>query len=89
MKKQSTKEIKIKLGDTVKDKVTPFTGIVVGITDWLNGCRRVIVQAGALHDGKPVDPQSFDIQSVELVAVTQEVASNPGKGGPMPTPKRF
>ncbi len=39
------KDKSIKLGDRVKDKVTGYTGIVTGITTWLNGCARMGIQA--------------------------------------------
>ncbi len=34
----------IKLGQSVKDKLTGFTGIVEGITDYLNGCRQALIR---------------------------------------------
>ena len=52
----------IKLGDTVTDKVSGFTGIVGGISTYLYGCVRVLVESKGLHEGKPIDGQWFDEQ---------------------------
>ena len=35
----------INLGDTVKDKISGFTGVVVARTEWLYGCIRLAVQS--------------------------------------------
>jgi hypothetical protein len=51
---------KVKLGDRVRDELTGLTGIVVCISDWLWGCRRVIIQPREIKDGKPVDTFSVD-----------------------------
>ena len=55
------------LGDRVKCKVTGFKGIVVAITQWLNGCVRVSVKPEDLKDNKPQDAVGFDQEEVEVV----------------------
>lgn len=82
----------INLGDHVKDKITGFEGIVIGITEWLYQCRRPIVQGLQLKDGKPVD-LSFDEPQLVIVkrgviAPAQPVAAAPTAktGGPRDTP---
>lgn len=58
----------IQLGDRVKCNLTGFTGIVICMTTWLNGCIRAGVQPEALDkDGKVQDDRHFDIQQVTLV----------------------
>lgn len=52
----------INLGDNATDSMTGYFGIVVGITEWLYGCRRIAIQAIALKDGKPQEPEWFDEQ---------------------------
>ncbi len=52
----------IQLGDKVRDSITGYSGIVVAITEWLYGCRRIGVQAQELKDGKPVEECWFDEQ---------------------------
>lgn len=61
------KEIKIKLGDKVKDKMTPFEGVAIGITEWIYGCRRVTVQPDELHEGRPVETHSFDEPQLKII----------------------
>lgn len=71
----------VELGDRVKDKVTGFTGIAIGRTDWLYGCTRISVLPEHLHDGKPIDAHSFDEPQLEILA--RGVISTP-KSGPTP-----
>jgi len=58
----------VNLGDRVRDKITGFQGIVIGVTDWLYQCRRPIVQPEELKDGKMIDSQSFDEDQLEVLA---------------------
>jgi hypothetical protein len=89
---------KIRLGDRVRDRITGFEGVVIGITDWLYQCRRPIVQPTTLtSEGKTNDSQSFDEEQLEVIQVgafapkveapTQE-ATQPKTGGPRDTPPR-
>lgn len=56
-------------GDRVKDSITGYTGIVIGITDWLFGCKHVAVKKEGLDKKtkKPHESKSFDIQRVEVI----------------------
>lgn len=60
-------KVTVRLGDRAKDRVTGFEGIVVGITDWLAGCRRVQLLSEQLHDGKPIDVEHFDEPNLEIL----------------------
>lgn len=82
-----TKRGDIALGDEVKDTITGLTGVVVAITDWLNGCQRIQVQPRELKDGKPVETSGFDVEQVELVTPAQPVAKV-NTGGPHDAPTR-
>ena len=45
----------VELGQTVTDKYNGFTGIVMGITRYLNGCVHVLVESPTLEkDGEAV-----------------------------------
>lgn len=57
----------IQLGDQARDRISGFEGIVVAITDWLAGCRRITIEPPLLHDGKPIGSQTFDAALVELI----------------------
>lgn len=57
----------IELGDKVKDKITGFTGIVIGITIWQNGCRTVGIKTLKLKEGKPQDPYWIDENQLSIV----------------------
>lgn len=83
----------IELGDRVRDKITGFTGIVIGITDWIHGCRRPIVQGESLDsDGKLVPSESFDEPQLQVVSRAVLTPTRPGvehgerTGGPAQTP---
>ncbi len=56
-----------KLGDRAKDSISGFEGIVVGVTEWLYGCRRVGLADEKLHEGKAIETQWFDAAQVEVV----------------------
>lgn len=102
LKRMSDNDSKINLGDRVRDKVTGFQGIVIGITKWLYQCNRPIVQPETLKDGAIIDSQSFDEDQLEVLdrgVITpkfpeatvepfevKEAAPVP-TGGPMDTPK--
>lgn len=84
----------IQLGDRVRDPITNFKGIVVGITTWLHGCIRCGVASEELKDGKPAEEVWFDQARLEAVdraahtpLVAQVVPAPPapavvGNGGP-------
>jgi len=77
----------VNLGDKARDKITGFCGIVIAITDWLNGCRRVTVQPQELKDGRPIESVTFDVEQLEIVA--EQAAEESSKtGGPCPDPIR-
>jgi hypothetical protein len=77
----------IKLGDVAKDSITGFQGVVVCLSQWLHGCRRITLQPKELKDGKPIEPGCFDEPQLVLVeSCTVERATD--TGGPRPGPVR-
>lgn len=57
----------LKLGQEVKDRITGYNGIVISITNFLNGCKRLQVQPKWVPD-KPFDPgEMFDEPDLELI----------------------
>ncbi len=90
-----TKPKKIELGDRVKDVVTGFRGIVIAVTEWLQGCTTVTVRSEELKDGKPIDSISFDEPQLQILAksiVPSKLTMEPVKarrtGGPHDEPSR-
>jgi hypothetical protein len=84
-------EKKIKLGDTAKDLVTGYTGTVVGITEFLTGCRRITLQPPLDKNGDIKGTETFDEPMILLVkpaskAIMEargEIEKQPkSKGGP-------
>lgn len=57
----------VKNGDKVKHRITGLEGVVMGITDWLFGCRRVHVQPFELKDGRPQELVAFDEGEIEII----------------------
>ena len=78
---------RIELGQTARDTITGFEGVVVADTKWLHGCRRLSLQPRALKDGKPLESHTFDEPQLELV-VAQPEAGTDQTGGPRPEPAR-
>lgn len=77
----------IELGETARDTITGFQGVVIAKTKWLHGCVRITLQPQTLHDGKPVDSVTFDAPQLERV----DAQRHPGTartGGPRPEPAR-
>jgi hypothetical protein len=57
----------LKLGDRAKDKISGFKGIVNGVTEWLHGSDRIILQPEGLFEGLPLENRCFDREQVTLV----------------------
>jgi hypothetical protein len=76
------------LGDTARDGISGYEGVVVAITFWINNCERVTLQARGLHEGKPFEAQTFDAPSVTLVKPIEPPQPQVKTGGPMPNPVR-
>lgn len=57
----------IKLGDRAKDRISGFKGIVGGVTEWLYGADRIIIQPEGMEDGLPVENRCFDREQVVLL----------------------
>jgi hypothetical protein len=77
----------IKLGDTARDTITGFEGVVVAETQWLHGCRRLTLQPKGLHEGKPIETSTFDEPQCVLVE-TDNPKRDISTGGPRPEPRR-
>jgi hypothetical protein len=82
---------KIELGDQVQDKITKLKGIVIGITYWLYGCTRMVIQSAEIKDGKPAE--TFALDEPQLLLIKKRVV--PGvtitmneKEAEKPEPKR-
>ena len=56
-----------KNGDEVKDIISGLGGVVVGITEWLYGCRRLFVQSRSIKDGRLSDPFTIDEPQAKIV----------------------
>ena len=79
----------IELGEKVRDQISKFEGIVIGVTEFLNGCTRVGVQSTVLKDGTPIDVEWFDEPQLEEVQKAVINCGPKNTGGPMPsTPKK-
>lgn len=78
----------ILLGSHVVDHISGLKGVAIGVTTWLNGCVRVIVQPKAVKDTIP-DPQSIDVQQIKVLKEPKEdKPKKSASGGPYPTPKQ-
>jgi hypothetical protein len=75
----------ISLGDTARDTITGFEGVVTGRHDWLSGELVLSIQPKRLHEGNPIEPQSFNIEQLELVkAKLRQSETQHRPGGPFP-----
>jgi len=81
-------EFRIKLGQEVKDRVSGFKGIVVGRTEYLHGCLRLLVQPATKDDGTLIDPLSFDEPDLEVIGDGVYVPPKPKPEKPLHGPRR-
>ena len=44
-------------------------GIVIGVTEWLYGCRRLTIQPEEAKDGKPADAFTVDEPQAKIIKV--------------------
>ena len=86
-RKEKSMRPTIRLGDVAKDSITGYSGVVVAITEWLNGCQRITIQTRELKDGKPVESVTFDAEQIEVVEPKAQPAVSPS-GGPSIAPTR-
>lgn len=70
----------ITLGCRAKDDISGFSGIVIAITTWLNGCVRVTIQPQELREGKRIETDTFDIEQVVYLGVGTKINSVPSGG---------
>jgi hypothetical protein len=84
------------LGDEVRDRTTGLVGIATSLTEFMNGCSRVSIQAKLDKDGAPPKHYHADYQDVERVGdglnVKKESAATAPKpktgGAPMKVERR-
>lgn len=54
-------------GKKATDKVTGFTGIIIGFTEYAFGCKQYLVAPPVDKDGKRLDGEWFDTGRIEIV----------------------
>jgi len=57
---------KVELGDKVKDQISGFTGIVVGITKYITGCDRATIDPGCKKDGEMMCAEDIDVMTLKV-----------------------
>jgi hypothetical protein len=77
----------IRLGMIAQDMISGFKGVVYGVTEWLNGCKRYCLKPMKLNEGKLIEEQWFD--EGDLKIIQNDFRDEPVKstGGPMNDPK--
>ena len=80
----------INLGDKVRDSISGYEGIVIGITEWLHGCRRIGIKPMKLDkDGKPLEIEWIDEPQCVLVEEQKHAPTEEAEnGGPRDAPTR-
>ena len=80
--------MEIELGQTVKDKVTGFQGVVTGKAEYLYGCTTIGVTPKVGKDGKTAEAEWFDEPSLNIVKGKKKLErTNNDTGGPRGAPK--
>lgn len=74
---------KIELGDTVRHRISGFTGTAIGRTIWISGCDRITVQPKVDKQGKMQENSSFDEPEMDIIKKAKRKVPSPRKtGGP-------
>lgn len=83
--------MKFNLGEELKDKVTGFTGVVMGRTEYFTGCVHYGLASQNLTDGKPLDWQWFDEKLLERVSggISLELDQEKNPSGSFPNPSQW
>lgn len=77
-----------KLGDTVKDRVTKFKGVVVGKVEYLTGCKQSLIVPEVKEDGTYVEGHWFDNDRLEAVPGVAPIVIKVEDNGPdLPAPR--
>lgn len=63
------------LGTTARDRITGFTGVVMGVCDYLSGCSQALL-VPPMQDGKLPESQWFDVQRLEDTGAVRIVLDN-------------
>jgi len=71
----------INLGDTAKDPITGYEGIVTGKTTWLYGCARIAIQAKMKKDGTVPALEWFDELQLECKKPDKTIGGPQNDGG--------
>lgn len=80
--------MKFELGTTAKDKITGFSGVVVGRVEYLTGCNQVLLVPKVGKDGSLREAQWFDEQRCDQVGKVKVAIDNgPSPGFDKPAPK--
>lgn len=80
----------IKLGQTVRCKLSGYKGIAVCRADWLYGCVRISVQGKVDKDGKLPELQCFDEEQLDIIKTEKQEKHNKNNppAGPRQNPTR-
>lgn len=74
----------IALGDTCKDEITGFEGVVTARTSWFASADSLVLQPKGLNkDGQPHATNAFEMSRLSLVSKLQPPAPKEHRGGPM------
>jgi hypothetical protein len=72
----------IDLGSEAKDRITKFSGVIIGYCKYLNGCERYLIQPKKLRNEKMVEAEWIDSQQVEVTkAVKKKTVKKVGGPG--------
>lgn len=76
-------DFKFELGQTVKDTITGYEGIVVSRSQWISNCNTYGVKSQTLKDGKPIETEHFDEPVLVLIEEKQVMEPAQKTGGPV------
>lgn len=83
-------KFKFELGETLKDKITGFKGVVMARAEYFTGCIHYGLCSQSLHDGKPIDWEWIDESQLVKVRGAKSITgeSKASTSGPFQNPSQ-
>lgn len=74
-------------GSTVRDRITLFSGYVVGYCEYISGCNQILVQPGCKDNGDFVESRWMDVDRLERLPITPIQLNVTAAGFDKPAPR--
>jgi len=64
---------KFELGETAKDEITGFKGIITGRCDYITGCDQYMLQPKSIKSSEVPEPKWLDDNRLVIIKTTKKI----------------